>query len=406
MRASPPEYHRIRRDAGHTVRSMSYDRSEQEAKEPGFAGVDVRSMPMYEQRVETVKRNLAERDLEQMLVCDPRSIQYLTGAYVEPGERFLGLFIGSGEQPALVLNALFAAPSDAACVVESFTDTDDPLAIVEELCKADAPLGCDKNLPARFLLPLMERKAATGFVLASDAVDGARAIKDDAERELMRAASATNDAAMDRFRALVHEGVTEADVAGQLEAIYRELGAQGHSFTPIVSFGANAADPHHEPDNTQLAPGDVVLFDVGCRQAEYCSDMTRTFVFGKPTAKQREVHDVVRRANEAARELVAPGVRFCDIDATARSVIEEAGYGPYFTHRLGHQIGLDVHEPGDVSATHDAPVQPGMVFSIEPGIYLPGEFGVRIEDLVLVTENGCEVLNSYPREICDLSERA
>lgn len=168
---------------------------------------------MYEQRIKTVRRNLANRGLEQMLVCDPRSIHYLTGAFIEPGERFLGLIVGSDARPTLVLNALFAAPADAACTVRSFTDTDDPLAIVEGLCDADKPLGCDKNLPARFLLPLMERGAASGFVLASDAVDDARAIKDDTERELMRAASAANDAAMDRFRRLVHEGVTEADVA-------------------------------------------------------------------------------------------------------------------------------------------------------------------------------------------------
>ena len=104
-------------------------------------------------------------------------------------------------------------------------------------------------------------------------------------------------------------------------------------------------------------------------------------------------------ANEAARKLVAPGVRFCDIDRAAREVIEEAGYGPFFTHRLGHQIGLDVHEPGDVSSVHEAPVEVGMCFSIEPGIYLPGEFGVRIEDLVIVTEDGCEALNAYPHEL-------
>ena len=334
-----------------------------------------------------------------MLVCDPRSIHYLTGAFIEPGERFLGLIVGSDARPTLVLNALFAAPADAACTVRSFTDTDDPLAIVEGLCDADKPLGCDKNLPARFLLPLMERGAAARFVLASDAVDDARAHKDEAERAAMRAASATNDAAMGRFRELVHEGITEAEVAGQLEGIYRELGAQGHSFAPIVSFGANAADPHHEPDGTRLAPGDAVLFDVGCRQGEYCADMTRTFFFGEPTQKQREVYETVRRANEAAQRVVAPGVRFCDIDRAAREVIEEAGYGPYFTHRLGHQIGLDVHEPGDVSSVHEAPVEVGMCFSIEPGIYLPGEFGVRIEDLVIVTEDGCEALNAYPHEL-------
>ena len=355
---------------------------------------------MSAQRIETVLDNLAARGLSQLLACDPRSIQYLTGAYVEPGERFLGLLLCAGvPRPALLLNELFAAPAGIEAEVVSFNDTDDPIALLAERCDADAALGCDKNLPARFLIPMMEREIAAGFVLASDAVDDARAIKDDGERQLMRAASAANDAAMGRFRELVREGVTEAEVAAQLEHIYRELGASGHSFSPIVSFGANAADPHHEPDGTALKRGDVVLFDVGCRKDEYCSDMTRTFFFDEPDEEQRRVYEVVRRANEAGKAAVRPGARFCDIDAAARTVIEDAGYGPYFTHRLGHQIGLDVHEPGDVSSANEAQVRPGMCFSIEPGIYLPGRFGVRIEDLVIATEDGCEVLNDYPREL-------
>ena len=383
-----------------TERATSADSHAAAADAAGLAAADPTPSPTScAARVDTVLRNLKAAGLSQMVVCDPRSIQYLTGAYVEPGERFLGLFVAPGQQPALVLNELFTAPADAACRILSFKDTDDPLALVAGLCDPEAPLGCDKNLPARFLIPLMERTAAAGFVLASQAVDDARALQDADERKRMRAASRTNDTAMARFRELVHEGVTEAEVAGQLEALYRRLGAQGHSFTPIVSFGANAADPHHEPDDTPLRDGDVVLFDVGCRQDDYCADMTRTFFFRSASEKQREVYEAVRRANEAARALVAPGVRFCDLDAAARTVIQEAGYGPYFTHRLGHQIGLDVHEPGDVSAVHDAPVQPGMTFSIEPGIYLPGEFGVRIEDLVLVTDEGCEVLNAYPRDL-------
>ncbi len=355
---------------------------------------------MDNHRIASVLDNLAAQGLSQLLVCDPRSIQYLTGAYVEPGERFLGLLLRAGEtRPTLFLNELFTAPADIEAEVVSFNDTDDPIALLAERCDAGAALGCDKNLPARFLIPMMERNVAAGFALASDAVDDARAIKDDEERALMRAASATNDAAMARFRELVHEGATEQEIAGKLEDIYRELGAQGHSFAPIVSFGANAADPHHEPDGTVLKEGDVVLFDVGCRQDEYCADMTRTFFFGEPDEEQRRVYEIVRQANEAGRAAVHPGARFCDIDGAARKVIEDAGYGPYFTHRLGHQIGLDVHEPGDVSSVNEACVQQGMCFSIEPGIYLPGRFGVRIEDLVIVTENGCEVLNAYPREL-------
>lgn len=359
---------------------------------------------MDNHRIASVLDNLAAQGLSQLLVCDPRSIQYLTGAYVEPGERFLGLLLRAGEtRPTLFLNELFTAPADIEAEVVSFNDTDDPIALLAERCDAAAALGCDKNLPARFLIPMMERNIAAGFALASDAVDDARAIKDDEERALMRAASATNDAAMARFRELVHEGATEQEIAGKLEDIYRELGAQGHSFAPIVSFGANAADPHHEPDGTVLKEGDVVLFDVGCRQDEYCADMTRTFFFGEPDEEQRRVYEIVRQANEAGRAAVHPGARFCDIDGAARKVIEDAGYGPYFTHRLGHQIGLDVHEPGDVSSVNEACVQQGMCFSIEPGIYLPGRFGVRIEDLVIVTENGCEVLNAYPRELKTLA---
>lgn len=355
---------------------------------------------MSANRIASVLSNLDARGLSQLLVCDPRSIQYLTGAYVEPGERFLGLLLRAGNaQPTLFLNELFTAPADIAADVVPFKDTDDPIALLAPRCDSTAMLGCDKNLPARFLIPMMERGIAAGFVLASNAVDDARAIKDDEERELMRAASAANDAGMARFRELVREGVTEQEIASQLEEIYRSLVASGHSFSPIVSFGANAADPHHEPDGTVLKDGDVVLFDVGCRKDEYCADMTRTFFFGDPDDEQRRVYEIVRQANEAGKAAVHPGARFCDIDAAARKVIEDAGYGPYFTHRLGHQIGLDVHEPGDVSSANEAQVQPGMCFSIEPGIYLPGRFGVRIEDLVIVTEDGCEVLNSYPREL-------
>lgn len=215
----------------------------------------------------------------------------------------------------------------------------------------------------------------------------------------MRAASAVNDQAMDWLAGQVRPGVTERQIADGLLGEYRRLGAQDHSFLPIVSFGDHGADPHHEPDDTPFVSGDVVLFDVGCKKDWYCSDMTRTFFTAEPTEHQRRVYDTVRRANEAAEAIVRPGVEFAQIDLTARRIIEDAGWGPSFNHRLGHQIGLEDHEPGDVSSVHHEGVRAGQCFSIEPGIYLPGDIGVRVEDLLIVTENGCEILNHYSKEL-------
>lgn len=352
---------------------------------------------MDERRLERVRENMARRGVEQALIVDPLSIWWLCGYYTEPYERFLALYVPADGEPTLFANRLFPEASGCGARVVSFSDTDDPVPLVAGVTAADRPLGVDKELAARWLVPLMEARAAAGFVLASDVVDDARSVKDAREQELMRRASATNDAAMSWLVEQVRPGVTEREIADGLLGEYRRLGAEGHSFSPIVSFGANAADPHHEPDDTAFSQGDMVLFDVGCKRDWYCSDMTRTFFTAEPTEHQRRVYEAVRRANEAAEKIVRPGVTFAEIDRAARSVIEEAGWGPAFNHRLGHQIGLVDHEPGDVSATHDEPVRPGQCFSIEPGIYLPGDMGVRIEDLVIVTEDGCEVLNSYPK---------
>lgn len=356
---------------------------------------------MHKERIEQTVANLSKQELSQALICDPLSVWYLTGYYVEPLERFFALLIAQRNGhvvTTLFCNTLFPSASGFSDKLVTFDDTQDPLSLVASACNASLPLGVDNCLTARWLVPLMESGACTSVRLASASVDAARSVKDQHERELMRTASILNDKGMDWLASQVHEGVTELSIAERLPRAYRELGASGNSFEPIVSFAANAADPHHEPDQTAFKKGDMVLFDVGCKYQRYCADMTRTFFTAPPTSHQLEVYNTVRRANKEAKRIVAPGVRFCDIDRAARKVIEDAGYGPYFTHRLGHQIGLSVHEPGDVSASHANEVQPGQIFSIEPGIYLPNDIGVRIEDLVLVTPDGCEVLNHYSRE--------
>ena len=354
---------------------------------------------MHIERANRILRSLDGLGARQMLITDPMSIYYLTDVYVQPFERFFGLLLRVDGNHVLFLNKLFFVPQDVGIEKVWYSDTDPVTDIVAKYLDHSSPLAVDKDLTARHLLPLMEKKAAAAFINGSPAVDYTRGIKDAEEQKKMIAASEINDAAMAQFKTLIHDGVTEAEAAGRMLEIYRNLGAEGFSFSPLVAFGANAADPHHEPDDTVVKPGDCVLFDVGCIKDGYCSDMTRTFYFKEVSEHCKEIYHIVRRANEAAEALIRPGVRLCDIDAAARDLITKEGYGPQFNHRLGHFIGLKEHEYGDVSSGFDWPVQPGMIFSIEPGIYLTGDTGVRIEDLVLVTEDGVKILNRYPHEL-------
>lgn len=354
---------------------------------------------MKTNRVERVLATLKEMGVSQMLIVDPMSIYYLTGVYVAPFERFYGLYLNEDGKHAFFLNNLFNVPEDVGIEKVWYSDTDPVMEIVSDYIDPRYPLGVDKDLKARFLLPLMQMGAAHGYVNTSIAIDKTRGIKDEEEQDKMRVASHINDLAMAEFKKLVHEGVTEKEMAEQMMSIYLELGADGFSFDPLVAFGANAADPHHSPDDTVLKPGDCVLLDVGCIKDGYCSDMTRTFYYKFVSEESRVIYDTVRQANEAAIRKIRPGVPLMELDLTARNMIAHAGYGEKFTHRLGHFIGLSEHEFGDVSSVNAQPAEAGMIFSIEPGIYLEGNTGVRIEDLVLVTENGCEVLNQYPKTL-------
>lgn len=355
---------------------------------------------MNQERVKRVLDNMSARGLSQIVICDPNAIFYLTGRFINPGERLLALYLNQTGNHKILINRLFTVPEDLGVEKLWFSDTDDSIALLNGCIDHNAALGIDKNLPARFLLPLMDRNAAAKYVEASSCVDCVRSCKDAEEQKKMRDVSKINDLAMAEFMKHVRSGITERELASIMEEIYRSLGADGgYSFDPLVAFGKNAAIGHHEPDDTVLCESDCVLIDVGCKKDGYCSDMTRTFFFRSVKPEHQTLYDIVRKANETAEAMIHPGVRFCDIDAAGRRVIEEAGHGKEFTHRIGHSIGIEVHEIGDVSSANTDKVQPGMTFSVEPGIYVDGEVGVRIEDLVLVTETGCEVLNHYSKEL-------
>lgn len=354
-------------------------------------------------KTERLNRVLAKLDamgIPQMIVTDPVSIRYLTDYSIEPGERLFALYINNKGENKMFVNLLFHVPQDYGVELVRFTDTDDYVSMLGDAVDASAPLGVDKVMPAKFLLPLVKRFQGTNVELTSVCVDEVRACKDAEERELMRRASKINDMAMAEFKKLLKEGVSEREVADQMKGIYQSLGGDDLSFSPIVCFGKTSGIGHHEPDDTRLKEGDVIILDVGCRKDGYCSDMTRAFFFRKIAEPQhKEIYEIIRKAVAAAEAVCAPGVPLWQIDKAARDVIEEAGYGQCFQRRTGHFIGMEVHDYGDVSSKNQNLTQPGNIFSIEPGITIPGEFGLYIEDLVLITEDGCEILNHYPHDL-------
>jgi Xaa-Pro aminopeptidase len=230
------------------------------------------------------------------------------------------------------------------------------------------------------------------WVPLKDAVETIRAVKDEGEIEALRRSAALNDAAFAHLLEVIQPGMTEQEAAWQIESYMRTQGASKVAFDLIVAAGPNGALPHARARDHAIQPGEPIVIDIGCVLDGYCSDMTRTICLGKPSPKYLEVWDIVLQAQEAAQAATRAGVSGVEADASARDLITEAGYGPYFGHGLGHGVGLAVHEDPRASRLSEDTFEPGMSLTIEPGIYLPGEFGVRIEDLVIIREEGVEVL--------------
>lgn len=352
---------------------------------------------MREKRLEQVLAYMKEENLPQMIVTSTASVYYLSGLWVEPMERMLALLVEDTGKMTLFGNAMFGLPEESAVPIVLHRDGEDAVA---QLAKALRPglCGVDKFWYSKFLLALMAKRKDVVCVEGSFPVDQARKYKDTGEQDSMARSSAINDQVMAAAIAALGPGVRENEMTSLVNREFLSRGADGEGMQ-LVAFGPNGADPHHAADGTVLKAGDSVVIDIFTPIDHYWCDMTRTVFYQTVSEKQREVYELVRLANEAAIAQVRPGVSFAHLDETARRVITEGGYGPYFTHRLGHGCGLEAHEPPDVSGVSQDILEPGMIFSIEPGIYLPGEFGVRIEDLVLVTEDGCRVLNNYPKDL-------
>lgn len=355
---------------------------------------------VHTERIKRAVSKMKEHDIHQMIVTSTTGIFYLTGAWIDPGERLLALYIDNKGSTTLILNELFKNNSSiSGANVVTYDDGSDPIKLLSKIISVNEPLGIDKSWPAHFLIELMEQNRDMKFVNSSAVIDEIRMIKDAEEIAALKESSRIADKVMEELPHRINGDMSEKQMAKVVCSTFEKYGVDKLSFDTIVSYGKNCADPHHIIDDSRPKAGDSIVIDMGGVYNRYCSDITRTFFYGTPCEEARKIYDIVLEANLNAISMVKPGVTLSKIDDAARSVIAKAGYGQYFTHRTGHNIGIEDHEYPSVSSTESLIAQPGMVFSIEPGIYIPGKYGVRIEDLVLVTETGVEVLNHYPKNI-------
>ena len=360
-----------------------------------------------ERRTRACQDHLRALDAAAVVCAPGANLRYLTGVAESPSERhFLCVVPADGDPVFLVPELSGAQVREATWIddVRVWSDDEDPTDALESVF-ADCDLGqgrvlLDGTMHARFVLDVQRLLDGREFGLAGEALGPLRARKDEAEIDALRRAGAVADEVMAGLRedAAALVGRSEAELAREIERRLGDAGGEGVSFEPIVAAGPNGAKPHHGHGDRVVGEGDPVVLDFGARVDGYPSDTTRTVVLaGQPPEGFETVHDAVREAQEAAIDAVEPGVEARAVDRAAREIIEEAGYGERFVHRTGHGVGLDVHEEPYLSTESETTLEPGMVFSVEPGVYLDGRFGVRIEDLVVVTDDGCERLNDSPR---------
>jgi Xaa-Pro aminopeptidase len=360
---------------------------------------------VYGTRLEAARAATERAGLAGLVITPGYDLRYLVGSRAQTFERLTALVVPVSGDPTVVVPRMElaslreSAVTELGLAVQDWVDGDDPYRLVTDaLGGGEVATAVTDSMTALHLLPLADVLGVVP-VLATDVLRRLRMIKDAAEIDALRKAGA----AIDRVHAQVPEflvpGRTEADVAAD---IARAIVAEGHSEVAfiIVGSGPNGADPHHECSNRELQRGDVVVVDIGGPyEPGYNSDSTRTYSIGEPEPEVAQQYSVLQRAQQAAVDAVRPGVTAEQVDAAARDVLAEQGLADVFVHRTGHGIGLSVHEEPYIVAGNALPLSEGMAFSVEPGIYFPGKWGARIEDIVIVTANGAMPVNSRPHDL-------
>ncbi len=367
---------------------------------------------MTSDRFDRLYRDIQQESLDAAALNPGSTLTYLTGLHFHIMERPTILLAMPGRQPALILPELEMQKAQTGQVkLQTFTYGDNPATWPQAFAKAAQALGLrgkkigvEPNHMRVLELRYLEA-AMTGaqFISADNLFDSLRLRKDAAEVEAMRQAVHIAQQALQATLPFIKPGVTERQIAAELFIQLMRAGSDPNlPFQPIVSGGPHSADPHAVPSERPLQNGDLLVIDWGAGYQGYISDLTRTFAIGPVEPEYQRIYELVRLANQAGRDASKPGIRAGQVDEAAREVIDDGGYGKYFFHRVGHGIGMEAHEPPYMFGENPLILEPGMAYTVEPGIYLPGRGGVRIEDNVVVTADGAETLSDLPRELTTL----
>ena len=347
-------------------------------------------------RVQAFLDKMEEKELDGIIINNLKNVYYLTGFWGSNGTVFI-----SRDRQILVTDARYIiAAKQEVTGFEIFAERDE-LATIAKIAKDMdlSQIGFEDEISVSYYHRMQTAFEGMELLPQSQFVEALRMIKDETEIATIRKACSISDQAFHDALEFIKPGKTEIEIANFLDFRMRELGAAGLSFDTILASGINSSKPHAHPMHKPVELGEAITMDFGCLYEHYVSDMTRTVYLGHVSDEQAEIYNTVLKANQALIDQAKDGLGFRDFDKIPRDIIVEAGYGEYFTHGIGHGIGLDIHEEPYFSQTSTEVIKSGMVLTDEPGIYIEGKYGVRIEDDILITDTGCEVLTLAPKEL-------
>lgn len=357
-------------------------------------------------RIEKLVNSLKREGIDAVIVGASADLEYLTGLTPSRDERFKGFVVTADGRYFYICPSLYYEET-RKCIGDEvkiyvWDDAEGFLTAIEKANKDYKLDGKTIAVNASIVaIDLLDIKTVINseFVKGNLILGELRIIKDEEEIKNLKKAALIIDDVMGELIKLIRPGLLERDIRDKVEEFCKEKGGTGISFSPIVASGPNGSMPHYNDDGREIRENDVVLIDIGCKYNGYCSDITRTVFVGEPTEEQKRVYEVCLKANLEAEKFARPGVLAEEVDFVARKVIEDAGLGDYFITRTGHGIGMEVHEQPNIVKGNKQVLKPGMAFSIEPSICIPGKFGIRIEDIVVIEEKGLNILNEFPKEL-------